>query len=150
MKEAALILYECVAAGEKYQHSERLALCQYRIFLLHKTMSKFDNLAAAVQLEPYIEKLDEEIQLDAVKDLANVYNTIHHWDKVYELAEELERKVDFQLELQSRRRKNKKRIAFYPIFTYKAYANLLKASVCEVRKEYEKALEFAKHYIMNF
>ncbi|SEO93633.1 hypothetical protein [Paenibacillus sp. OK076] len=92
MNEAALILYECVAAGEKYHHSERLALCQYRIFLLHKTMSKFDNLAAAVQLELYIEKLDEEIQLDAVKDLANVYNTIHHWDKVYELAEELERK----------------------------------------------------------
>lgn len=77
-------------------------------------MSKFDNLAAAVQLEPYIEKLDEEIQLDAVKDLANVYNTIHHWDKVYELAEELERKVDFQLELQSRRRKNKKELPFTP------------------------------------
>lgn len=147
MNEAALILYECVAAGEKYHHSERLALCQYRIFLLHKTISKFDNLAAAVQLEPYIEKLDEEIQLDAVKDLANVYNTIHHWDKVYELAEELERKVDFQLELQSRRRKNKKRIAFYPIFTYKAYANLLKASVCEVRKEYVKALEYTDVYV---
>ncbi|WP_366347040.1 helix-turn-helix transcriptional regulator [Paenibacillus amylolyticus] len=31
MNEAALILYECVADSEKYQHSERLALCQYRI-----------------------------------------------------------------------------------------------------------------------
>ncbi|GAS84769.1 hypothetical protein [Paenibacillus amylolyticus] len=146
LSEAALILYECVAEGEKYQHSERLALCQYRIFLLHKTIKQFDNLSAAIKFEPYIEKLDEEIQLDAIKDLANVYNTIHHWDKVDKLADALERKVDFQLELQSRRRKNIKRVAFYPIFTYKAYANLLKASVCEARKEFEKALEYTDIY----
>ncbi|WP_340400216.1 hypothetical protein [Paenibacillus sp. FSL H8-0079] len=84
--------------------------------------------------------------MDAIKDLANVYNTIHHWDKVDKLADALERKVDFQLELQSRRRKNIKRVAFYPIFTYKAYANLLKASVCEARKEFEKALEYTDIY----
>lgn len=144
--EAALILYECVAEGEKYQHSERLALCQYRIFLLHKTIKQMDNLSAAIKFEPYIEKLDEEIQLDAIKDLANVYNTIHHWDKVDKLADALERKVDFQLELQSRRLKNINRVAFYPIFTYKAYANLLKASVCEARKEFEKALEYTDVY----
>ncbi|WP_440115575.1 hypothetical protein [Paenibacillus sp. QZ-Y1] len=147
MSEAALILYECVADCEKYQHSERLALCQYRIFSLHKTKSKFDNLNAAVKFEPYIEKLDEEVQLDAIKDLANVYNTIHLWDKVYELAEELERKVDFQLDLQSRRRKNRQRIAYYPIFTYKAYANLLMSSVFDARKEYESALKHTEIYV---
>ncbi|MGF9700181.1 hypothetical protein [Paenibacillus sp. MABNR03] len=146
MNEAALILYECVADSEKYQHSERLALCQYRIFSINKTMSKFDNLSAAVHMEPYVEKLDEEIQLDAIKDLANIYLTIHLWDKVYYLADELERKVDFQLSLQSRRRKSRQRIAFYPLFTYKAYANLLKAGVCEARQEYEKALEYTDIY----
>ncbi|MBT2282254.1 helix-turn-helix transcriptional regulator [Paenibacillus polymyxa] len=147
LKEAALILYECVADSEKYQHSERLALCQYRIFLLHKTLSKFDNLNAAVRFEPFIDKLNEEVQLDAIKDLANVYGTINLWDKVFELAEELERRVDFQFLLQSNRRKGKPRIAFYPIFTYKAYANLLKANVSEERKQYIQALEYTDVYV---
>lgn len=30
--KAAVILYECVAESEKFQHSERLALCHYRLF----------------------------------------------------------------------------------------------------------------------
>ncbi|MGQ8873709.1 transcriptional regulator [Paenibacillus sp. TSA_86.1] len=147
MNEAALILYKCVAGSEKYQHSERLALCQYRIFLLHKTLSKYDNLNAAVKFEPYIDKLNEEVQLDAIKDLANVYMTIHLWDKVDAWARELERKVEFQLEMQSRRRKNKRRLTGYPLFTYVAYAHLLIASVYDARKEYENVLKYTEKYL---
>ena len=29
---ATAALYECVAESEKFQHSERLALCHYRLF----------------------------------------------------------------------------------------------------------------------
>ncbi|KOY17280.1 hypothetical protein AMS66_06835 [Paenibacillus xylanivorans] len=141
LKEAARILYECVADSEKYQHSERLALCQYRIFLLHKTMNKFNNLNAALKFEPFIEKLNEEVQLDAIKDLANLYGAINLWDKVFQLADELLRKADFQVQLQSKRRKRKLRTASYPLFTYKAYANLLMANVLEERKQYRQALE---------
>ncbi|PAF29405.1 helix-turn-helix transcriptional regulator [Paenibacillus sp. 7516] len=147
LNEAALVLYECVADSEKYQHSERLALCQYRIFLLLKTMSKLENTNAAVKFEAYIDKLNEEVQLDAIKDLANVYSTMHQWDKVYELAEELERRVDFLLKFQSKRPRNKKRISFYPLFTYKAYANLLKANVSEVHKQYMQALRYTDIYV---
>nr|WP_154984965.1 helix-turn-helix transcriptional regulator [Paenibacillus xylanexedens] len=146
LNEAALILYECVADSEKYQHSERLALCQYRIFMLHKTLNKFDNLNAAVKFEPYIDKLNGEVQLDAIKDLANLYSTINLWDKVFELANELIRRVEFQVQLQSMRRKRKPRIASYPIFTYKAYANLLMANVSEERKQYIQALEYTDVY----
>lgn len=146
LNEAALILYECVADSEKYQHSERLALCQYRIFLLQKTLSKFDNLNAAVKFEPYIDKLNGEVQLDAIKDLANLYSTINLWDKVFELANELIRRVEFQVQFQSMRRKRKPRIASYPIFTYKAYANLLMANVSEERKQYIEALEYTDVY----
>ncbi|WP_366291419.1 helix-turn-helix transcriptional regulator [Paenibacillus sp. AN1007] len=146
LNEAALILYECVADSEKYQHSERLALCQYRIFLLQKTLNKYDNLNAAIKFEPYIDKLNEEVQMDAIKDLANLYSTIHLWDKVLELAEELEQRVDFQLNLRTNRRRNKLRIAHYPAFSYKAYANLLKATVSEKRKQYRKALKYTDVY----
>ncbi|WP_366291416.1 helix-turn-helix transcriptional regulator [Paenibacillus sp. AN1007] len=147
MNESALLLYECVADSEKYQHSERLALCQYRIFLLHKTLSNFDNLNAAVKFEPYIDKLNEEVQLDAIKDLANVYMTIHLWDKVDAWARELERKAEFQLEMQSRRRKNKRRLTAYPLFTYTAYANLMVASVYEAGREYDKAIKYMEKYM---
>ncbi|MDR6720082.1 helix-turn-helix transcriptional regulator [Paenibacillus sp. 2003] len=147
INEAALILYECVADSEKYQHSERLALCQYRIFLLQKTLSKYDNLNAAVKFESYIDKLNEEVQLDAIKDLANVYNTIHLWDKVDAWARELERKAEFQLKIQSRRRKSKRRLTAYPLFTYVAYANLLISSVYDARKEYENVLKYIEKYL---
>ncbi|PZT52264.1 helix-turn-helix domain-containing protein [Paenibacillus silvae] len=146
LNEAALILYECVADSEKYQHSERLALCQYRIFLLHKTLNKFNNLNAAIKFEPFIDKLNEEVQLDAIKDLANLYSTINLWDKVFELANELIRRAEFQIQLQSMRRKRKPRVASYPLFIYKAYANLLMANVSEERKRYKQALKYTDVY----
>ncbi|WFA83783.1 hypothetical protein [Paenibacillus amylolyticus] len=146
LNEAALILYECVADSEKYQHSERLALCQYRIFLLNKTLNKFDNLNAAVKFEPYIDKLNEEVQLDAIKDLANIYASISLWDKVLELAQELERRVNFQIKFQNKKHKTKGSKSFYPLFVYNAYANLLQANVSEERKQYVQALRYIDIY----
>ncbi|MEO2255661.1 helix-turn-helix transcriptional regulator [Paenibacillus amylolyticus] len=144
MKQAALILYECVSECEKYQHSERLAMCQYRIFLISINLKKFDNLNAAIRLEVYVEKLNEELQLDAIKELANVYSTMDLWEKVYSLAEKLERKSDALLRFKSRA--EAKRITAYPLITYKAYANLLKASVFKARKEYAVALKYTDIY----
>lgn len=144
MKQVALILYQCVSECEKYQHSERLAMCQYRIFLININLKKFDNLNAAIRLEVYVEKLNEEVQLDAITELANVYSTMHLWEKVYSLAEELERKSDALLRFKSRGRT--KRITNYPLITYKAYASLLKASVFKERKEYAMALKYTDMY----
>lgn len=123
-----------------------MALCQYRIFLLHKTLNKFGNLNAAVKIEPYIDKLNEEVQLDAIKDLANIYASISLWDKVSELAQELERRVNFQIKFQNKKHKIKRRKSFYPLFVYKAYANLLQANVSEERKQYVQALKHIDIY----
>lgn len=86
MNEAALILYECVAEGEKYQHSERLALCQYRIFLINIGHDQKVNRLLVSKFEPFIERLDEDYQLDAIKDLANAYWGLHEWDRMRDLA----------------------------------------------------------------
>lgn len=56
---AAALIYENVAASEKYQHSERLALCQYRLFLMNLGDDRQKNLIAATLLENYVDKLDE-------------------------------------------------------------------------------------------
>ncbi|KOY17244.1 helix-turn-helix domain-containing protein [Paenibacillus xylanivorans] len=146
-KKAARMLYECVAECEKYQHSERLALCQYRIFTLSLGQDQHENLRAAVHFEPYINRLDEERQLDAIRELANLYASLNYWDKVFQLADELLQRVKFLEQY-----KNKKKgidnisISKHPLFTYKYYAYLIMATVWSERKDYEKALKYISLY----
>ncbi|MFS0873397.1 transcriptional regulator [Paenibacillus xylanilyticus] len=145
-KKAARMLYECVAECEKYQHSERLALCQYRIFTLSLGQDQHENLRAAVHFEPYINRLDEERQLDAIKDLANTYSALRYWDKLFTLADELGRKAEI---IQTYTKKNvdkASRVTSYPLFVYKAYSSLLKATASERLGKYEEALRYTKAY----
>ncbi|WP_340007176.1 helix-turn-helix transcriptional regulator [Paenibacillus sp. FSL K6-0276] len=74
--EAAAMLYQSVAESEKYQHSERLALCQYRLFTIALGEDQDANLRAAVQFEGFVNRLDEVDQLNALKDLANTYSAL--------------------------------------------------------------------------
>lgn len=143
--KAARMLYECVAECEKYQHSERLALCQYRIFTLSLGQDQHENLRAAVHFEPYINRLDEERQLDAIKDLANTYLALRYWDKVFTLAEDLEQKTNF-LNSYKKRKSETQRITVYPTFVYSAYSNLLRAAACDGRAEYPEALQYTEAY----
>nr|WP_145406409.1 helix-turn-helix transcriptional regulator [Paenibacillus xylanexedens] len=144
-QKAARMLYECVAECEKYQHSERLALCQYRIFTLSLGQNQHDNLRAAVHFEPYINRLDEERQLDAIKDLANTYSSLEYWDKVFNLGEELEQKTNF-LQTYTRRKLETKRVATYPFFVYSAYSNLIRAAACDGKQQYSEALRYTAAY----
>ncbi|WP_151737032.1 helix-turn-helix domain-containing protein ['Paenibacillus yunnanensis' Narsing Rao et al. 2020] len=144
-KEAASILYECVAEGERYQHSERLAVCQYRIFTIALGDNQIQNLFAATRFEPYVERLDEMEQLDALKDLANTYRSLHCWDKVDEFAEKMGRKAHIQYELVHkpvRKWKGTGKKLTRPLFMYIAYSNLLRANVCHERGDYDQALEY--------
>lgn len=144
-KKAARMLYECVAECEKYQHSERLALCHYRIFTLSLGQDQHENLRAAVHFEPYINRLDEERQLDAIKDLANTYSSLRYWDKVFDLGEELEQKTVF-LQSYNKRKEETQRISSYPMFVYSAYSNLIRAAACDGREEYSEALRYTEAY----
>ncbi|WP_315372309.1 helix-turn-helix transcriptional regulator [Paenibacillus xylanexedens] len=144
--KAARMLYECVAECEKYQHSERLALCQYRIFTLSLGQNQHDNLRAAVHFEPYINRLDEERQLDAIKDLANTYLALRYWDKLFSLSDELDQKTKI-LQLYTKKKIDKsERLTAYPLFVYRAYSNLLKSAACEGLGKYEEALYYTGVY----
>ncbi|OMF59704.1 hypothetical protein BK141_24470 [Paenibacillus sp. FSL R5-0765] len=144
--KAARMLYECVAECEKYQHSERLALCQYRIFTLSLGQDQHENLRAAVHFEPYINRLDEERQLDAIKDLANTYASLRYWEKVFNLAEELDQKTKILQSYTKKKIDKSDRLTAYPLFVYRAYSNLLKSSVCEKQGRYEEALVYTELY----
>ncbi|MGW9530541.1 helix-turn-helix domain-containing protein [Paenibacillus terrae] len=147
---AALLLYENVAEAEKYQHSERLAICQYRIFTIQIGDDQSKNLRAAAVFEAFVERLDEIDQLDALKDLANVYRSLRKWDKVDEMARKMRDKAEIQYTLKhqqkSRERNESTKKLSRPMFVYITYADLLCASVCEAQGDYQQALQYTYAY----
>ncbi|KJD46699.1 helix-turn-helix domain-containing protein [Paenibacillus terrae] len=146
--EAAAYLYENIAEGEKYQHSDRLAICHYRIFTIQIGDDQNRNLKAATRFESFVERLNEVVQLDALKDLANVYRSLREWDKVDEIAKALEIKAEIQYKLDQHhdaKKENLKKPASPP-FAYWAFSHLLHAEVCEAHKDYEKALQHTYTY----
>ncbi|OBA06223.1 DNA-binding protein [Paenibacillus polymyxa] len=148
--EAALILYEGVAETERYQHSERLAVCQYRIFTIQVGEDQNRNLEAATLLEPFVERLDEMEQLDALKDLANVYRSLRKWDKVDKIARKMRAKAEIQYSMkhqqQSRMCDESSKKLSRPLFVYIAYADLLCSGSCEAKDDYHQALQYTYAY----
>ncbi|WP_226000873.1 helix-turn-helix domain-containing protein [Paenibacillus sp. BJ-4] len=148
--EAALILYENVAEVEKYQHSERLALCQYRIFTIQVGDDQNQNCRAAAVFEAFVERLDEIDQLDALKDLANVYRSLRKWDKVDEMARKMRAKAEIQYTWKHQQKNQERNDAAKklsrPMFVYITYADLLCASVCEAQGDYQQALQYTYAY----
>ncbi|MNO17982.1 hypothetical protein D3C76_76850 [compost metagenome] len=142
--EAAALLYECVAESEKYQHSERLALCQYRLFRIRLCDNQDTNLRIANQFESYVERLDEADQLDALKHLADVFASLHRWGKVDELGDRLGRKSDIQYKY--RKKKKVQKQPDRPLIYYKLYAYLLRAAACDETGDHIRALHFVSLY----
>ncbi|CAM4437803.1 MAG: helix-turn-helix transcriptional regulator [Paenibacillus macerans] len=141
--KAAAILYESIAESEQKQHSERLALCQYRLFTLGLSKDQNRNLLLALQFEHFVDRLDEPYQLDAIKDLINVFATVNRRDKVKELAEKLKVMATIHYELNGNKKpkETKKPIIFYIMYSYlelgDTYFHL---------KEYENALYYVSLY----
>ncbi|MGW8957589.1 helix-turn-helix domain-containing protein [Paenibacillus sp. NPDC055715] len=145
----AAILYEGVALSEKSQHSERLALCQYRLFMAKQGDNQELNYQAAIEFQPFIDRLDEIDQLEALKDLANTYRSLRRWDKVEIVAQKLEHKSKIQYFSKCkpiRKKRNKQEKPSKPLYVYVAYSYLLRGSVCEEWGEYEQALQHIHAY----
>jgi transcriptional regulator with XRE-family HTH domain len=138
-------LYENIALSEEKQHSERLAVCQYRLFKIKFGKSQVDNYKVASQFEPFVDRLDEWEQLDALKDLANVYRPLRKWDQVELFAKEMEYKANLQYFSKKRENRNPTQLS-RPLFVYITYSKLLLAEVCEGRKDFEGALRYTYEY----
>ncbi|WP_068503589.1 helix-turn-helix domain-containing protein [Paenibacillus kribbensis] len=147
--EAAAFLYENVAVSEKNQHSDNFAVCQYRLFTIRIGDDQEKNYDAAVQFEPYVERLDEIDQLEALKDLANTYRSLRKWDKLELFAKAMGDKAKIQYKLEQQRHpvnKDNSKKPNFPLFAYWAFSHLLRAEACEGRKDYEQALQHTYAY----
>jgi transcriptional regulator with XRE-family HTH domain len=139
----AVLLYETIAESEKMQHSERLALCQYRLFRLGLTNDQQRNLIIAAQFEYYVDRLDERYQLDALNELINAFASLHRWSKVQELSEKLKVKATIHYELNGRRKQEETK---RPIIFYIMYAYLASGSANFHLNNYEIALKYVSLY----
>ncbi|MGG1940877.1 helix-turn-helix transcriptional regulator [Paenibacillus polymyxa] len=145
--EAAAFLYENVAVSEKNQHSDRLAVCQYRLFIIRVGDDQEKNYDAAVQFEPYVERLDEIDQLDALRSLVNTYRSLRKWAKMDVFAEALGNKAELQYKIDHRHTKREQtKTSFYPPFVYWAFSHLIRAEVCDANKDYDAALQHIQEY----
>ncbi|KWX70871.1 DNA-binding protein [Paenibacillus jilunlii] len=147
--QAAALLYKNVSASEKYQNSERLAVCQFRLFRIALGDDQTLNLQAALLFECYVDRLDEADQLDGLKHLVNVYYSLHKWDKVDTLAQEMLHvaTLRYNLQCQSNRRNNSEKTPEKPLCFYILYSHLMRASVCEEHRDYTSALKFVARYM---
>ncbi len=142
----AILLYETIAESEKMQHSERLALCQYRLFKLGLTKDQQRNLIIAAKFEYYVDRLDERYQLDALNELINAFGALHRWSKVQELSEKLKVKATIHYELNGRRKQEETK---KPIVFYVLYSDLAAGSACYHLKDYDSALKYVSLYADN-
>ncbi|MFB8378189.1 helix-turn-helix domain-containing protein [Paenibacillus taichungensis] len=141
--KAAILLYECVAESERMQHSERLALCQYRLFSLNQNQNQHSNLLLAAQFEYFVDRLDERYQLDALNDLINAFGALREWGKVLQLAAKLKVKATIQYEMTGRRKPKeiRKQVIFYVL-----YSDLSLGTAHFYLENYESALKHVELY----
>lgn len=145
--QAAAVLYENVALSEKLQHSERLAVCKFRLFTISVGDDRDENLCTAVAFEPYIERLEGINQLEALKQLGHIHASLGNWQKSEEISLELLRVATMQYEQDWRtgclyKERN------YPEsgkYFYILYAHIMRATSYEERGDYRTVLEILPH-----
>ncbi|WNS43541.1 helix-turn-helix transcriptional regulator [Paenibacillus sp. MMS20-IR301] len=147
--EAAGVLYKNVSASEKYQNSERLAVCQFRLFRIALGDDQAQNLQAALLFECYLDRLNEADQLDALKHLGHVYGSLNRWHKVDELAKQMQQlaAIRYNLQRQSGRRVSDEKQPEKPLYFYILYAQLIRSNVCEKSGDYQSALDYVSLYM---
>ena len=146
--EVALIIYRKVCEGERFQHSERLATCQYRIFKLSISENQQRNLECAVHFDPYVVRLSELEQLDAIKDLMNLYLSLRRWEKADQLAVQMGKlaRVHYALKHKRKGEKEGSQEPSKPLFGYILYSDLVRGAVAEEQNDFQKALDFVSRY----
>lgn len=143
LKKAAVILYEAVIESERSSHSERLAMSYYRIFQIFQRDSR-RGFKAALQFLPYRYRLPEELALDGLLMLIQVYSFQFNWVEVENYADELsklawtfyERKIWKQPDFKPLR----------PLVFYYGRSFLFKSGSFEYRGMYEESKKWIAKY----
>ncbi|MET3210927.1 UNVERIFIED_CONTAM: transcriptional regulator with XRE-family HTH domain [Paenibacillus sp. PvR008] len=142
--------YECVVENEKYYHSERLAISQYRLFCYSLNNDLENNRQQATKFAPYRKNLPENYQLDALLKLANVYYQVNDCETTIQYAKELEvistNIYHQQIHAKLKKREVKPLNTERHLIAYYGQAYLMQGNAREKQGLYEEAMEFIPYY----
>ncbi|TKH46081.1 DNA-binding protein [Paenibacillus terrae] len=149
-EKEAVPFYECVVENERYYHSERLAISQYRLFCYSLTEDLESSLQAAIIFNSFRKSLPENYQLDGLLKLTNVYFNASNWEAAIKYATEL-RTLAISVYHQQvyNRSKNRQLDSFdteKPLVVYYGLGYLLHGNALENQGLYEEALKFIPYY----
>ncbi len=149
-QQGAVPLYECVAEHEKHQHSETLAISQYRLFRAALGQDLQKNRDAATRFLQFRNRLPVHFQLDGLLQLANTYYTLSDWKRMGECADELIvlAKVVYQEQNQRKTSKREKTSLNTErhLVVYYGQGFLLKATEYEKQGFYEDSRKYIDGY----
>lgn len=146
--QESLPFYECVIENEKHQHSERLAISHYRVFRASIGENIEKSFRAAIRFEPYRNRLPENIMLDALLQLSNVYYTLQDWKIMEYCADELQllSKAIYESSKDNINIKSVIGDTERHLVVYYGQGYLIKSVALEFQQRYEEAKNYIKCY----
>ncbi len=149
-RKESVPFYQIVVENEKDSHSERFVMSQYRLFRALLGTDAEENWKAVVRFEPYWNRLPENVQLDALLQLANVCYSLHNWKDVEKYADELRKltTIIYQNELHKmkRDRDNELYKAERHLVVYYGQGFLLKGVALKNQGMYKEARKYVDGY----
>ncbi|WP_017811083.1 hypothetical protein [Paenibacillus shenyangensis] len=148
--QESLPFYECVIENEKHQHSERLAIAHYRVFRASISDDTEKSLRAVIRFEPYRNRLPENLILDALLQLVNVYYNFQDWNLLENCADELITLSTSIYNVEKEKMNNSKPYQSLDtkreLVVYYGQGRLIKAVALEHLGRYEEAKKFIMEY----
>ncbi|MNJ54806.1 hypothetical protein D3C77_502620 [compost metagenome] len=131
-----------MSEAERYQHSERLALCRYRLFTIAISEKNVEeNVKAALIFEGFVDRLDKGDQLEAIRQLINVWMAERNWKKVNLCAKQLLQLATIQYNQGLMEKKSK-----HPVYFYVLYSWLIQSVAHAEVLDYKSALKYVSEY----
>ena len=148
--QESVLFYEEVIEGEKYYHSERLAISHYRIFRASIGSNAKENYKAVIRFESFRNKLPENLQLDALLHLTNVCYSLGFWSMVELFAEELRILSDIVYQEEVKKFNSNKSEPLIeterPLVLYYGKSYLMKSAALYKQGHYEEAKVYINGY----
>lgn len=150
IKESA-VFYQCIVQNEKYHQSERLAVSHYRLFRAALGEDNERNLRAAIEFEPFCDKLPDHHRLDGLMRLINVYFSL---DKRAEEEKYTREFFDFSHIVYHNEKPKIVELGDnyvplnteHPLIVYYGYSFLAMQSIMMYQEDYQKAEECIDSY----
>ncbi|MEJ8304489.1 DNA-binding protein [Saccharibacillus sacchari] len=139
----SVVFYQCIVQNEKYHQSERLAVSHYRLFRAALGEDNERNLRAAIEFEPFCDKLPDHHRLDGLMKLVNVYFSLDKYDEAEIYSRELSRLSKIVFENRNTTLNDKIGLDIYEqteyaLIVYYGYSYLAMQSIMINNKNYEQ------------